>query len=141
MSEIDVFVDSLREAFYALRVSTSQLLEEHGCTAVERGVLYELAKHGPRTVPAMARLRSISRQAMQKTVDAMISRGWLRTATNPEHARSQLIALTPSGTKLWTQIERRESALLARELPVSATELTRATAVLQKLKPYFEGLS
>lgn len=139
MTEMDEFIDSLREAFFALRGLSTRLLVELECSPAERGVIAELGKHGPRPVPAMARTRAISRQAMQKAVDAMIERGWLRTEPNPEHARSQLIVLTPAGEKLWALIKKRESAALtARELPVSATELTRTTAVLAKLKPFFE---
>ncbi len=142
MSEIDQLVDNLREAFYSLRVLSTRMLADLECTAVERGVLAELGKHGPRPVPVMARLRSISRQAMQKTVDAMIARRWLHTEPNPEHARSQLIALTPTGAKLWSVIRARESALLTgRQLPVSAGELARASAVLAKLAPFFEELT
>lgn len=139
MTEMDEFIDSLREAFFALRGMSTRLLADLECSPAERGVLAELGKLGPRPVPAMARLRAISRQAMQKAVDAMIERGWLRTEPNPQHARSQLIALTPAGEKLWAVIKKRESAAMsARELPVSATELTRTTAVLAKLKPFFD---
>jgi DNA-binding MarR family transcriptional regulator len=142
MTELDDLTASLRDAFFALRMMQARVIAELGCTPVERGVLSQLARHGPQPVPAMARLRSISRQAMQKTVDGMIERRWLVTAENPDHARSQLIALTPAGEKLWAQIRKRESALLAgRELPVTAAELARATAVLAKLKPFFEELS
>ncbi len=139
MTEMADFIDSLREAFFALRGLSTRMLADLECSPAERGVIAELGKEGPRPVPAMARIRGISRQAMQKAVDAMIERGWLRTEPNPEHARSQLIALTPAGDKLWALIRKREAAALtARELPVSATELTRATSVLAKLKPFFE---
>ena len=139
MSEMDDFIDALREAFFALRSLSTRLLADLECSPAERGVLAELGNQGPRPVPAMARVRGISRQAMQKAVDAMIERGWLRTEPNPEHARSQLIALTPAGDKLWIVIKKREAAaLVAREVPVSATELARAAAVLAKLKPFFE---
>lgn len=139
MTEMADFIESLREAFFALRGLSTRMLADLECSPAERGVIAELGKQGPRPVPAMARARGISRQAMQKAVDAMIERGWLGTEPNPEHARSQLIALTPAGDKLWTLIKKREAAALgARELPVSATELARATAVLAKLKPFFE---
>lgn len=141
MTEMDEFVDALREAFFALRGASTRMLEDLECSPPERGILAELGKHGPRPVPAMARLRGISRQAMQKAVDAMIDRKWLRTEPNPEHARSQLISLAPAGEKLWAQIRKREVAQMeAIELPVSTAELVRATAVLAKLKPFFEGL-
>jgi DNA-binding MarR family transcriptional regulator len=141
MSEMEGFIESLREAFFALRGASTRMLEDLECSPAERGVLLELGKEGPRPVPAMARLRGVSRQAMQKAVDAMIERGWLRTEPNPDHARSQLIALTPAGEKLGAAIRRREQAMMeGAQLPVSASELARTAAVLIKLKPFFEGL-
>lgn len=141
MDELLGLAEALREAFVALRGLSARLLEDLACTAAERGVLAELDRHGARTVPALARRRSITRQAMQKTIDVMIARGWLRTVPNPEHARSSLIALTPAGARLWGTIHGREARVLAaRALPVSARELAEATAVLTRLKPFLEAL-
>jgi DNA-binding MarR family transcriptional regulator len=141
MSDDDVFdkfVENLRRAFFALRAISSELGAEAECNPVDRGVLKELEEHGPLTVPTLALSRAVSRQAMQKTVDRLVDRGWLTIEPNPRHQRSVLLAISPAGRKVLLQVRRREKRLLARaDLPVSDAELLRATRTLGELATFF----
>src|SRR5262245_31509332 len=59
LEAFDELVAQLRELFFALRGVTARMLVDLGCTAVDRGVLYEIDRLGPQTVPAMARARAV----------------------------------------------------------------------------------
>lgn len=127
-------IAEIRTAFFALRATTGAMLADLDCTAPERSLLEELATEDPRSVPALARTRSISRQAMQKVVDRLVKRRWVAAIANPGHARSPLIQLAPAGARVLAEIRRREAAALAA-FPAfaSASELRRASRTLASL--------
>ncbi|HWE30774.1 MAG TPA: MarR family winged helix-turn-helix transcriptional regulator [Polyangia bacterium] len=133
----DDLVESVRAMFFALRTVSERLLADLDCTAAERGVLQEIERLGPQTVPALALARGITRQAMQRTIEGLLARQRLSEEDNPRHVRSPLLALTPVGKRLLTDIRARERRLLAStELPVSAAELQRTTRVLDELAAF-----
>jgi DNA-binding MarR family transcriptional regulator len=134
----DAFVENLRRAFFALRGVSAEMSADLDCNPVERGVLRDLDENGPETVPALADRRAVTRQAMLKTADRLISRGLLCTRPNPRHQRSHLLALTPDGKKLLGRVLARERRLLSKaELPVTDADLRKATQVLGQLTGYF----
>jgi DNA-binding MarR family transcriptional regulator len=140
MDELDAFIAALRELFFTLRRTTEQLQSGLDCTAAERGILMELEQRGPLTVPAMAEGRGVSRQAMQKSVDALLGRRLVALAENPRHRRSSLVEITPAGRRLFVELRaREEKALAAVELPLSAAELRRVTTSLETLARFFAG--
>ena len=133
----EALVSQVREVFFNLRRVSERLHADFDCTAVERGVLQELDRTGPRTVPQMAQGRAVSRQAMQKTIDGLLDRRWVVTQENPYHQRSSLIALTAAGSTAFQEMHRREVALLMRgSLPVSEAELKRTTETLRALSEF-----
>ncbi len=133
----DALVSQVREVFFNLRRVSERLHADFDCTAVERGVLQEIDRAGPRTVPQMALARAVSRQAMQKTIDGLLDRRWVITQENPHHQRSSLIALTAAGSTTFEEMRRRETALLASGgLPVGEAELRRATKTLRTLSEF-----
>jgi DNA-binding MarR family transcriptional regulator len=130
----DELVARLRETFFELRRVSQWLFADLDCTATERSLLMELAARGALTVPALARTRSVSRQSMQKVVDRLASRGWVAAATNPDHKRSPLVALTAAGRDVCEELRRRELEALRRaKLDVDAASLRRAAEVLGRL--------
>ena len=133
----DDFVEEVRTTFFALRGVSERLLADLDCSAPERGVLQELERLGPQTVPALALARGITRQAMQRTIDRLIALQRLTEEDNPRHLRSPLLTLTPVAKRLLTDIRARERRLLAAsELPLSAAELTRTTRALRELAAF-----
>jgi DNA-binding MarR family transcriptional regulator len=82
----------------------------------------------------MAEVRRVGRQAMQKAIDRLLDRKWLLLEPNPRHARSPLMALSPAGERLLTEVQARERRLLAGvALPFGEGELRRATHTLETL--------
>ena len=135
------FASRLRDLFFTLRGISESLLADLGCTAVERDILHDLDTGGAQPVPALALLRAVSRQSMQKTIDRLIEEGLVTSAPNPRHLRSPLLALTPAGRRRWKEIRTRERRLLAKsKLPVSSAELRRTTSVLRELGGYLSSL-
>ena len=134
----DEFVESLRTVFFALRSISADMLAGLDVSPAERGVLKDVEEEGPQTVPALALARSVSRQAMQKTVDRLAERALLTVEPNPRHQRSPMLALTPAGRKVLADIRTLERRMLAGvELPVSDAELRRTTRALRELGALF----
>ena len=77
-----------------------------------RAVLERLQAAGPQTVPTIAAALVLSRQFVQRNVDAAVERGWVCTAPNPAHRRSVLIELTPEGARTIAAVAAREHAVL-----------------------------
>ena len=70
---------------------------------------------GPRTVPQIARALGLARQRIQKIVDEAETGGVVSRQTNPDHKRSQIVALTRGGTAKLSRIEC-EMRLVAQEM-------------------------
>jgi DNA-binding MarR family transcriptional regulator len=132
-------IDATRGLFHRMKAAADQVHSKTGITAGLRGVLQDLHKNGPRTVPDMARARPVSRQHIQVLVNELLERGEVELIPNPAHARSKLVRLTDRGREQFEAIRRREMEVLA-ELPVEAEahELATTAEVLRRLKGAFE---
>src|SRR5215831_6683621 len=76
-----------------------------------RGVLRDLARLGPRTVPQLARGRDCSRQHVQVLVNRLVADGMAELIANPDHRRSSLVELTEGGRAALEAMWRREAEL------------------------------
>jgi DNA-binding MarR family transcriptional regulator len=136
---IQSLIDETRALFHRMRTAAEALHGQGDLTAGRRGVLLDLARHGPMTVPALARLRPVSRQHIQSMVNPMLDEGHVELVDNPAHRRSQLVRLTARGVRLVESMLARERRLLER-LPLDASDadLRRAAIVLRKLRAALE---
>jgi DNA-binding MarR family transcriptional regulator len=112
--------------------------EVHGRGALSAGrryLLKDLSRHGPRTVPQLARARSVTRQHVQALVNPLVERGYLELTDNPAHKRSPLVRLTASGRGSVEEMNRRETGLWKGLEPgVSAAELRTAATALRAVR-------
>lgn len=143
--QIAALRDVLFPAVVRLNYRGIAFLEQvHGAgelVAGRRGVLVDLARRGPQTVPQMARSRAVSRQYIQRIVNALVADGLVELTRNPAHRRSPLVRITPEGSALVEAMHEREAAVLARlELDASAEELRAAAALLQRIIDAFDEL-
>jgi DNA-binding MarR family transcriptional regulator len=100
-----------------------------------RGILRDLYRLGPRTVPQLARNRPVSRQNVLMLVHRLANEGMVEFVRNPEHRRSHLIRLTPGGKELLEEMWGREMALLGNlELNIPLDDLLKTADVLQRLR-------
>ena len=132
-------IDETRALFHRLKRAAERLHEAEHLTAGERAVLVELAQQGPRTVPAMARARPVSRQHIQVLVNLLLERGLVALVQNPQHQRSKLIQLTQPGNALATKVRAREKRVLTRlGRALDPVELEQAANILGRVGQLFE---
>jgi DNA-binding MarR family transcriptional regulator len=89
---------------------------------------------GPATIPAVAALMGLTRQAVLKQVNLLCADELLEMRANPANRRSPLLALSPRGTKLLaaaTARQRQWALALARR--AGSADLERALAVANAL--------
>jgi DNA-binding MarR family transcriptional regulator len=136
--EVERLIKLVRLCFQRLRAAGDALHADLGVNASLRAVLETLYELGENTVPEIARAKSVSRQHIQKIVDALASLGHVTARANPGHKRSPLIALTAKGRRLFETMRRREAgivAALARRL--DGAELAAALRTLAVLAETF----
>jgi len=127
--------------FHRLRVVAEQIHRQGAMSAGRRGVLKNLERLGPQTVPQMARARPVSRQHIQTLVNQLTAEGLVELSDNPAHKRSRLVRLTPQGKALVEAMNRREAALLSRlKIGIPEQDLRAASAVLRAVQELFEGV-
>src|SRR5215471_1342535 len=62
--------------------------------SASRAALQLLQRHGPQTVPQIARARFSSRQNIQILINRLQQEGLVEIISNPQHKRSALVRLT-----------------------------------------------
>jgi DNA-binding MarR family transcriptional regulator len=130
----------VRLLFHRGRALMNELHSMGESSAGQRAVLESIARRGPQTVPQLARARPVSRQHIQALVNALEERALVRLVHNPAHKRSHLVELTRKGAALLGEMQRRERSLLQRmDLGISPAELSKATAVLARLRMRLEA--
>ncbi len=101
----------------------------------QRDVLRELDRQGPRTVPQMARSRSVSRQHVQSHVNELASQGYVVLVDNPAHKRSRLVELTEEGKRLILETLGSEAQVLAQlDVEASIEDIAAAVKVLRRVR-------
>jgi DNA-binding MarR family transcriptional regulator len=123
-----------------LQILTQELHGHSELSRACRGILRDLYRLGPRTVPQLARGRPVSRQNVLVLVNRLIAEGLAESIRNPEHKRSYLVRLTPRGKGLLEQMWSHETALLnSLDLDLSSQDLQVATNVLHRLREALEN--
>jgi DNA-binding MarR family transcriptional regulator len=116
-----------------------QYLADAELTAADRAVMEFLYPHESMSVPEIARRYDVSRQHIQVTTNALLSRGLLRSTDNPKHKRSRLIELSDPGRECFKEIrhnERDEIAELFAAISDESLATTKATltSLLRQLR-------
>ncbi|MDH4120309.1 MAG: MarR family transcriptional regulator [Deltaproteobacteria bacterium] len=106
-------VKDIRQAFHLLKALGDTLHQDLGISSAMRGVMESLAET-PATVSQLARARPVSRQHIQRLVDALLEKRLLRLVPNPAHKTSPLVALTPQGVRTFQAMNQKEAQWLGR---------------------------
>ena len=123
-----------------LQVLTEELHGHSELSRACRGILQDLYRLGPRTVPQLTRGRPVSRQNVLMLVNRLITEGMAESMRNPEHRRSYLVRLTPRGKALLEEMWSRETELLnSLDLNLSSEDLQAAAKVLYRLREALEN--
>jgi DNA-binding MarR family transcriptional regulator len=118
-----------------LLAAGDQLTSDIGLTSARWQVLGAVALAGtPQPVANLARAMGLTRQAVQRTVNDLASRGLVTFDVNPHHRRAQLVVLTEEGRAAYRAAARRQvpwASGLAKGL--RAADLALALEVLKAL--------
>ena len=106
----------------------------------QRATLEFLDRENRRTVPELARSRSVSRQHIQVSVNELVDRGWVQLLPNPAHRRSPLIGLTQAGRERLANAQAIEEAM-AREISehFAPDDLATTARTLGQLEEFFNS--
>lgn len=108
-----------------------------------RSILRDAAAHPIRTVPDIASHRSVSRQYVQKVINALAAEGMVDFKNNPKHRRSKLITLTVKGQAFLNELAEREFPILidgVKSTQAGIGEIDSAVGLLERLSEYLDGL-
>lgn len=111
--EVEKITGEVRHLFQVLKSLADAVHTDTGLNASTRAVMEALAS-GSRTVPDIARSKSVTRQHIQLLVDELIEADLVELRPNPAHQRSPLVALTRRGEAIFAAVRRREAPLVER---------------------------
>src|SRR5215468_3102618 len=119
-----------------LIASGDALVAKIGLTSARWQVLGAIAlQAAPVPVVRIADKMGLTRQSVQRIVDALEQKGLVAFRTNPHHKRAQLVALTASGTTLFQSAMRLQKPWATRlVVGIDARSLQGALSVLTNLR-------
>ncbi|MBI1823216.1 MAG: MarR family transcriptional regulator [Nitrospirae bacterium] len=139
-SPLESLINETVALFYRLRVVAEQIHQQGETSGPKRGLLKNLERLGPQTVPQMARIRPVSRQYIQTIVSQLHEGGYVTYIDNPAHKRSPLVKLNQKGQDLLKAMSRQEDELLSRlKISLPAKELNLSASMLRKVRLLFES--
>ena len=136
---IEAVTRRIRACFNRLAALADRLHRDLGITAAMRAVIEALYEGGDRTVPSIARSKSVSRQHIQLLVNGLIEARLARALENPADRRSPLIALTDQGRAAFERMREREKAFLAELAAALARhDVGETLATLEALQAFLD---
>jgi DNA-binding MarR family transcriptional regulator len=132
------FTDIVLEVFKlgGLLVSEGdQMGSEYGITSARWKILGALSLNGePQTVPQIARSMGLTRQAVQRLVDAMREDELLFFQDNPDHKRAKLISLSELGKTVYSKLDEKQSGWAMKcSTGITREELETTLSVLKRI--------
>ena len=128
--DVEKITGEVRHLYQVLKSLADALHRDSGLNASNRAVMEALAD-GPRTVPDIARSKSVTRQHIQLLVDELAKSDLVELRPNPAHQRSPLVALSRKGEALFASLRKREAPLV--EQLAAALDARKAAATVQTL--------
>jgi DNA-binding MarR family transcriptional regulator len=132
-------VDETVALFHRLRWVSEEIYAAGGRSLPRRGILRGLVRYGSRTVPQLARHRSVTRQHVQHVVDGLVADGLVELVANPSHVRSPLVRVTARGAALVATMDEVDARVLAAiGVGLSARDLAASARTLRAVREAFE---
>lgn len=128
---IDDLFGHVRQLYHRMVSAAEALHAAEPVTIGSRAVLEYLQRHGPSTVPEIARQRGVSRQHVQVLVNTLTQHDLVALRPNPAHKRSPQIHLNTAGKRTITRMRRREARFYEKtDFGLSAEEISSISAGL-----------
>src|SRR5438034_3278005 len=132
---LETFLTEIGAAASRLKTILGPRDDHHHLPAGKQAILQVLFRHGPQTVPQIARTRLNSRQNIQLFVNRLKREGIVQFIPNPGHKRSPLVRLTDQGqSALDSAAQQQNEFLESLSARTSETELMSASSLLRKLR-------
>lgn len=121
--------------------SGDALVARIGLTSARWQVLGAIAlQAGPAPVVRIADAMGLTRQSVQRTVDALAEDGLIVFRPNPHHQRAKLVALTQKGDALYRSAMRLQKPWAAKlAAGIDSNALQAALSVVKTLRGRLEG--
>lgn len=131
--ELNVLIVQIFKLHGLLMELGNNLTRQYGQTSARWQVLGVIDER-PLSVPQVAEIMGLTRQGVQKTADLLVSEGLIEFIENPEHKKSQLLAVTRKGLNILRKIEASQKSWAKLILKEMDTEkLTPAVKFLDAL--------
>lgn len=138
--EVQTVVDETIALYRWLAWIAEELYGSDARGAARRWTLRRLHRDGPKTVPALARIRAVRRQTLQPIIDQLAAEHLVTLAPNPAHARSPLVTLTERGVAMVARLDRVDVAVLrAVGRGLAPRDLAITASTLRTLRAGFES--
>jgi len=138
--EVQTVVDETIALYRWLAWIAEELYGSDARGAARRWTLRRLHRDGPKTVPALARIRAVRRQTLQPIIDQLAAEHLVTLAPNPAHARSPLVILTERGVAMVARLDRVDVAVLrAVGRGLAPRDLAITASTLRTLRAGFES--
>ena len=99
--------------------------------------LFVIFKHGPQTLSSLSEHDRVTPPSMNRTVNALVERGFVERSGSPDDGRKVLIDLTDAGRSVVTQTRDHRAAWFSHQLDVLTPDelatLDAASGILRKL--------
>ena len=118
-----------------LATEGDRLTTEYGLSSARWKVLGALEMSNiPLTVPQIARVMGLTRQAVQRLADAMEKNGLLVYQNNPHHKRARYVVLTSKGKEIYYKIgEKQIPWANQNSKDISVDDFITTLSVLRKI--------
>ncbi len=127
------------EMFFILRAAGKRIGAVTQSGGGYWGMLRLLKTAGPRTVPQLARMRSVTRQRMQALANELAQDGVIEFVPNPDHQRSKLMQLTAHGEAVYQELSSAISTEISALSPdLTLNDVETAIGVLQHLRQHLQ---
>lgn len=133
-----VFTDIVLEVFKLGGLFVAEgddMGQEFGITSARWKILGAIYLTGsPQTVPQIARSMGLTRQAVQRLVDAMHADELLLFHQNPDHKRAKLIGLSDLGKETYLKLFEKQSGWATKcSIGITKAELESTLSVLKRI--------
>lgn len=138
---LSVLIDEILRTRGRLVTATPALGAEEGLTGSMNLVLASVIRSPqPPTVPQIGRSLGHTRQAVQRTADALAGRGLIEFVDNPDHKRARRLVPTEQGRAVDEVVQHRSRAWAARITEgMDPGDLVAATETLRALRTRLEA--
>jgi DNA-binding MarR family transcriptional regulator len=138
---LTVLIDEILRTRGRLVTTTPALGADDGLTGSQSLVLASVIRAvQPPTVPQIGRSLGHTRQAVQRTADALADAGLVEFVDNPDHKRARRLVPTEHGRAVDETVQRRSRAWAARITEgMDLGDLVAATETLRALRTRLEA--